>query len=79
MKKLLILTAVLMLTVSSIGCQCDLFRRGALFPRTTADVPVYDPCPPCDPCNPCDPCAPSSCATPPSMILPGPGPATPNQ
>lgn len=74
MKKLLVLTAVAMLTASSIGCRCSWFRRGALFPSSTPDVTVCDPCaPPCDTCNSCDPCAPGSYATTPSTVLPGPG------
>jgi len=79
MKKLLALTAVLTLTVGSLGCQCDWFRRGILFPRAQ-EVPVYNPCDPCDPCticDPCDPCLPSTCApggaaTSAPMVLPGP-------
>jgi len=75
MKKLLVLTAVVMLTASSIGCQqCSWFRRGALFPSSTPQMTVCDPCAvPCDPCNSCDPCAPGSYTTMPSTILPGPG------
>jgi len=79
MKKLLVLTAVVMLTASTVGCRCSWFRRGALFPSTTSAVPVCDPCPPCDPCNPCDPCAPGSYTTSPPTILPGPGLGTPVQ
>ena len=75
MKKLLVLTAVAMLTASSIGCQqCSWFRRGALFPSSTPEMTVCDPCvQPCDPCDSCDPCAPGSYGTTPSTVLPGPG------
>ena len=86
MKKLVVLTAVVMLTAGSIGCQqCSWFRRGALFPSSTPEVTVCDPCPPpcdpcCDPCNTCDPCAPGSfTTTAPPTILPGPGLGTPLQ
>ena len=84
MKRLLVLTAVVMLTAATLGCRCDWFRRGALLPTATPDVTVCDPCPPCNPCSPCDPsppcdpCAPGSYTTSPSMILPGPGPVTPS-
>jgi len=84
MKRLLVLTVVVMLTAGTLGCQCDWFRRGALFHTATPDVTICDPCPPCDPCNPCDPgipcdpCAPGSYTTSPSMILPGPGAVTPS-
>ena len=44
MKKLLVLTAVVMLT-AVVGCNpCGPFRRGALF-----TAPACDPC--CDPCT----------------------------
>lgn len=69
MKKLLILTAVLMLTGSAAGCRCcDWLWRGA----------AYNPCPPAvtygDPCPPADPCAPGAIAPP--VIAPGPVPYT---
>lgn len=90
MKKLLVLTAIVTLTASAIGCGlCDRFRRGALFPTTTAVAPdvICNPCDPCDPCAApatCDPCAPQSYgtvpgaipSTVPSPILPGPGTVT---
>jgi hypothetical protein len=73
MKKLMLLTAVAILTVGATGCRsCDWFRRGA--PASAAAMPmapVY--CEPCAataaPCEPCSPCAASS----PMMVAP-PGP-----
>jgi len=73
MKKLLVLTAIVMLTAGTVGCRCcDWFRRGVLFPTTTTMAPgvMSDPCcpaNPCDPCGsaaPCDPCAPGTYGTP---------------
>lgn len=60
MKKLLILTAVVMLTASSVGCQCcDWLRRGGCFANASSEMSLCAPCNPCDPCIPsCDPCAP---------------------
>lgn len=66
MKKLLILTAVLMLTSSAVGCRCcDWLWRGA---PASPCVPMatygdYSP-----PCNPCDSCAPAE----PYSSIPGP-------
>lgn len=92
MKKLLVLTAIVMLTAGTVGCNCcNWFRRGALFPTATMVAPdvMCDPCCPADPCDPCgsgascDPCAPGPYTTtpgtysmPPATILPGPGPVT---
>jgi len=80
MKKLLVLTAVVMLTAGTVGCQCDWFRRGALFPTTmVAPEVICDPCCPvdsCDPCGsavPCDPCAPGTYSTPPATYSTPPG------
>ena len=75
MKKLLVLTAVVTLTVGTVGCKCcDWFRRGALFPTTmVAPEVMCDPCCPADPCDPCgsavpcDPCAPGTYSTPPAI------------
>jgi len=73
MNKLLVLTAIVMLTVGTAGCKCsDWFYRGALFPTTSTVAPevLCDPCYPCDPCDPCgsavpcDPCAPGACGVP---------------
>ena len=61
MKKLLILTAVLMLGSSAVGCRCcDWMFRGA---GCNPGVPAAysNPCPPY---NPCDPCATSPTITP---------------
>ena len=54
MKRLLVLTAVAMLTASMPGCQCkNWLRRGSLFSTTTPPgVTCYDPC---EPANQCDP------------------------
>ena len=76
MKKLLVLTAVVVLTASTIGCQCPWWRRGALFPGLARDVTVLEPCPPA---NPCDPYAPGSYMTTPSTPLPGPMPTLPTE
>ncbi len=52
MKKLLVLTAVVIVTVAALGCQnCGLFRRGSLFPATMATTTC---CEPYDPCSTCD-------------------------
>jgi hypothetical protein len=62
MKKLLVLTAVVMLTASSVGCQCcDWLRRGSCFSNGNSEMSACNSCNPCDPCMPsacCDPCAP---------------------
>lgn len=69
MRKLLILTAVVMLTASMVGCQCGRwFRRGAAVP-----------CCPTEAC--CDPCGTPSigcdtCTTPGYGAMPVPGPET---
>ena len=72
MKKLLVLTAVVMLTVGTAGCRCNWFRRGALLPTLGPGVPVYEPCPP-DACNSCNSYAPGAYTTDP---MPGPAPGT---
>jgi hypothetical protein len=76
MKKLLVLTAVVVLIASTVGCQCRWWRRGALFPGLAPGVTVVEPCPPA---NPCDPCAPGSYTTTPSTPLPGPMPTLPTE
>jgi hypothetical protein len=73
MKKLLILTAVVMLTAGSVGCRWGWFRRGALFPPVAPGVTVYEPCPPADACGPCDVPALGAYTTGPSNVLPEPG------
>lgn len=66
MKKLLILTAVLMLTSSVVGCRCcNWLWRGAAYNPGAPAVTYSDPCPPY---NPCDPCATGV------PITPGPAP-----
>lgn len=78
MKKLLVLTAVVLFTASAVGCQGGLFRRGSLFPcfrpQTQPCDPYvqYDQSPPCDSCTSYDPCAAGSCGGQPSIQLPGP-------
>lgn len=78
MKKMILLTAIGILTVVASGCrQGGLFRRGAPVQAVAIPAsPVY-----CDPCAtttvPCDPCAPSgACATGavsvPMVVAPGP-------
>lgn len=69
MKRLLILTAVLMLTASSVGCRCcDWMWRGAAWNPCAPMVTYGEPCPPVDPCDPC--------ATPAPTLTPGPVPYT---
>lgn len=70
MKKLILLTAVAVLTFGAVGCRtCDWFRRGA--PAQAAMMPMASPVYG-DPCattaGPCDPCAPSA----PMVVAPGP-------
>lgn len=69
MKKLLVLTAIAMLTASTVGCGCGRwFNRGAW-------SPCYDsaPCYSEPACGPCD-----TCATPTyGAMTPGPGAYTP--
>jgi hypothetical protein len=76
MKKIVVLTAALIVMASLTGCQCGrgLFRGSRLFQRqaTVVDacVPV-DPCVTVDPCDPCGGC--SSCGTAAgATIVPGP-------
>jgi len=57
MKKLMILTAIVMLTSSSVGCRaCRWLWRGDAY---DASAPICAPvCPPaCPPAMECDPCA----------------------
>lgn len=77
MKKLLVLTAVVMLTAATAGCQCDWFRRGALYPAAMPEMTACDPCDPCLPQNPCDPGQPGPYAASPGMVMPGPYAAPP--
>ncbi len=61
MKRLLLLTAVAMLTASATGCRCcDWLWRGAACPTSATPVMVADPCNPCSPCSPCTTPAPMS-------------------
>lgn len=72
MKKLIVLTAVVMLTASTAGCHCGRwFRRGAMVPYCPSEPACCEPCP--APCGPpatgCDACtAPSLGAS----SMPGP-------
>ena len=69
MKKLLILTAVLMLTSSAAGCRCcDWLCRGAAYNPCPPAVTYGDPYPPANPCD--------SGAIAPPGIAPGPVPYT---
>ena len=55
MKKLMILTAVLMLTGSAVGCRCcDWLFRGSLFNPCGSTAGFNDPC--CPPMTGCDTC-----------------------
>ncbi len=68
MKKLLILTAVLMLTSSAVGCRCcDWLWRGAAYNNPCTPAVTYGD--PYQSNNPCDPCATGAPA-----ITPGPAP-----
>ena len=65
MKKLLILTAVLMMTAGTVGCRCcDWCSRGAQYGACAPMAPCSTPCPPPS----CDPCQTSP------MLTPGPAP-----
>ncbi len=67
MKRLLILTAMLMLLIGAAGCQCwNWCSRGAAYPPCPPAV-TYGCCPPAMPCD--------SCAGAPA-IAPGPAPYT---
>lgn len=58
MRKLLILTALLALTSSALGCRwCDKWCRGA-----SADPVIMAPANACDPCAAPAPCAVPACA-----------------
>jgi len=68
MKRLILLTAIAILTVGASGCRsCDWFRRGAPAQAVALPPPGY-----CDPCAttaaPCDACAPTGAM----MVAPGP-------
>ncbi len=71
MKRLMILTAVLVLTAGTAGCHCCdwMFRGRAACPPSVG----YAPCP--APVSACDPCG--TCGGAPGMVAPGmvaPGP-----
>ena len=64
MRKLLILTALLMLTASVVGCNCcQWLCRGAAAPLCSPTVVPADPC-----ATPYDPYG-----VPPAVVTPGPG------
>jgi hypothetical protein len=70
MKKLLVLTAVVMLTAGATGCRCcEWLWRGAAYEPYAPAATYTNPCPPY---NPCDPCAV------PSTVTPGPAPYVPS-
>ncbi len=65
MKKLLILTAALMMIVGTVGCRClDRCFMGA----QNGGFGQMGPCGVCPPMDPCDPCASGP------AVLPGPTP-----
>jgi hypothetical protein len=72
MKRLLILTAVLLLTVSAAGCQRCQWLRGGVASPWMPTVTCYGSCVSCDPCDPCQTPAELS-----PTILPGPESWTP--
>lgn len=75
MRKLIVLTAVAMLTASAVGCQCGRwFRRGALFPTWVPEPVCSEPSIPYDPCEPAT-LPPYETVTPP--VTPGPETYTP--
>lgn len=70
MKRLIILTGVLILTASSFGCRCCewMFRgRPACQPAAVTYGPCQAPVSACDPCGTCGPCGVSA-----GMVAPGP-------
>ena len=73
MKKLLILTAVLMMLVGLVGCRCcDWCFRGAPWGSAVPVTTYTDVCPPV---AACDPCAEAPVITPgpaPYSAVPGP-------
>jgi hypothetical protein len=70
MKKLLVLTALGMMTISTVGCRCNWWpwRRAYCDPCAPAYSNPCNPCPPTYSADPCDPCAT------PGAITPGPQP-----
>lgn len=75
MKRLLLLTALLMLTVSTSGCRCfDWLWRGSAYQPAATPVMMGDPCNPCNPCSttaaPVSACAPCATGT---DYVPAPG------
>ena len=73
MKRLLILTTLVILTVGLTGCQCrNWFRRGSTYSTPPAGATCYDPCQTVDPCDPCQTTVgPEMGGT--GTLLPGPG------
>lgn len=74
MKKLLILTAIGILTVGAGGCRmCDwLFRGSAVTAVPSAAPVVYDPCATAPTCDPCGPAAPMVVTPGPEAYVPAP-------
>ncbi|NUQ64785.1 MAG: hypothetical protein HUU20_20170 [Pirellulales bacterium] len=66
MKRVLIVTFAVVLTVATVGCECcrGAFRGSRMF--TPQPAAVYDTCDPC--ATACDPCGTAAPAT----IMPGP-------
>ncbi|HLA85522.1 MAG TPA: hypothetical protein VJL29_12065 [Thermoguttaceae bacterium] len=68
MKRLLLLTAVVMFTAGTTGCRCfDWLWRGNLCAPAATPVVMSDPCTPCS-----DPCSTSATGCACGPVLPGP-------
>jgi len=53
MKRLLLLTVLMVMTAALAGCRCCdwLFRGASATPAPAATMVVADPCDPCNPCS----------------------------
>lgn len=74
MKRLLLLTALLIVTAGTTGCRCfDWLWRGSAYPATVEPVMMGDPCNPCSttaaPVGACGPCG----TVAPDGYIPAPG------
>ena len=74
-KRLLVLTAVGMLTASMAGCRCtNWLRRGSLFSTATPPgATCYDPCDPVNQCDTCEGTVGPEFGGMSNPVLPGPG------
>ena len=61
MRKMLIISALVLLGVTLVGCNCDGFRRGSMTQPWNAPMSCCDTCTTCAPESPCGVC--ESCAT----------------